>query len=82
MSRLRLCTVKSNGTDSDNNTAMGKRKFVKDDYEDDEDQDSVDNQDTDDDYVPCLHETDKGPIYTSKDQRSRVETSRESASFG
>ena len=41
---------------------MGKRKFVKDDYEEDEDQDSVDNQDSDDEYVPSPRETDnEGP---------------------
>ena len=37
---------------------MVKRKFVKDDYEDDGDQDSVDSQDSDDDYVPSPRETD------------------------
>ena len=41
---------------------MVKRKFVKDDYEDDECQDSVDSQDSDDDYVPSPRETDnEGP---------------------
>ena len=41
---------------------MVKRKFVKDDYEDDEDQSSVDSQDSDGDYVPSPRETDnEGP---------------------
>ena len=41
---------------------MVKRKFIKDDYEDDEGQDSVDSQDSDGDYVPSPRETDnEGP---------------------
>ena len=41
---------------------MVKRKFVKDDYEDDVDQDSVDSQNSDNDYVPSARETDnEGP---------------------
>ena len=41
---------------------MVKREFVKDDYEEDEDQDSVDSQDPDGDYVPSPRETDnEGP---------------------
>ena len=41
---------------------MVKRKFVKDDYEDDEEQCSVDRQGSDGDYVPSPRETDnEGP---------------------
>lgn len=58
---------------------MVKRKFVKDDYEDDEGQDSVESQDSDGDYVPSPRETDNegppSPARRATRTRSRQTTS-------
>ena len=58
---------------------MGKRKFVKDDYEDDDDHDSVDSQGSDGDYVPSPRETDNEGL-PSRSLRATRTRSRQTTS--